>query len=156
MYIMGVGLMRKLQFKSKEDENLENAAIRLSEYIITMTGDWLYHVSCEGIEKLIDSGKFSFVYFGQLDDLYGGKMDHLKKVIAFDRFTFFDERVYFYFNDDKECAKARQFDQEKPAVALYLGKDTLPFSLTEESEMSYDYLVQWISSCIVEFNMKWG
>jgi|LauGreDrversion4_2_1035121.scaffolds.fasta_scaffold173837_2 hypothetical protein len=83
-------------------------------------------------------------------------MDHLKKVIAFDRFTFFDERVYFYFNDDKECAKARQFDQEKPAVALYLGKDTLPFSLTEESEMSYDYLVQWISSCIVEFNMKWG
>ena len=54
MYIMGVGLMRKLQFKSKEDENLENAAIRLSEYIITMTGDWLYHVSCEGIEKLID------------------------------------------------------------------------------------------------------
>jgi|LauGreDrversion4_2_1035121.scaffolds.fasta_scaffold173837_1 hypothetical protein len=64
MYIMGVGLMRKLQFKSKEDENLENAAIRLSEYIITMTGDWLYHVSCEGIEKLIDSGKFSFVYFG--------------------------------------------------------------------------------------------
>ena len=108
---------------------MEEAALRFSEIVISMTGDWLYHISCDGIEELIKAGSYAFVYFGQVEDLYGGKMDHLKKVIAHDRFTFFDQRVEFFFNTDKECAEKRQFNPDEPAIALYVDAEIPPFTL---------------------------
>jgi len=45
MFIMGVGIMRKLTFEKKQEEGMEEAAKRFSEIVISMTGDWLYHGS---------------------------------------------------------------------------------------------------------------
>ena len=135
---------------------MEEAAKRFSEIVISMTGDWLYHVSCDGIEELIKAGSYFLVYFGQVEDLYGGKMDHLKKVIAHDRFTFFDQRVEFFFNTDKECAEKRQFNPEEPAIALYVHEDIPPFTLTKQEDLVYEHLIIWISTSIVESNLQWG
>jgi len=91
-----------------------------------------------------------------VEDLYGGKMDHLKKVIAHDRFTFFDQRVEFFFNTDKECAEKRQFNPEEPAIALYVHEDIPPFTLTKQEDLVYEHLIIWISTSIVESNLQWG
>lgn len=56
--------MRPLSFKAKDDETSEEAAERFKDIVISMTGEWLYHISCDGIEEVIKSDSYSFVYFG--------------------------------------------------------------------------------------------
>ena len=64
MFIVGANIMRKLAFERKRGEELEDAAKRFSDIVITMTADWLYQISCDGIEELIKGNSYFLVYFG--------------------------------------------------------------------------------------------
>jgi len=56
--------MRKMSFERNKGEGMEESAKRFSDIVITMTADWLYHVSCDGIEELIKKNGYFLVYFG--------------------------------------------------------------------------------------------
>lgn len=104
----------------------------MTDQIVEMTQSWYDEIPCDAIEELTKSGSFNLVYFGQLYELDGGDMDHLKQVVAHDRLTFIEEKIRFFFNTEKECASKRSFDPEKPAIALYLGKNIPPFTLQDQ------------------------
>jgi hypothetical protein len=71
-----------------------------------------------------------FVYYGSEESLMeGGVMSHLKDLAAFDRTNNPSEPIQFYVNTEPECKEKRSFAPNEPAVALYVHKDVLPFTL---------------------------
>lgn len=156
-FIVGAGLTRRLDFQREGDESLEDAAMRFAYMVINLTGDWLNGITCDAIEELIESNSPAMVYFGTLDSLYGGEMDHLKRVVAHDKFTFTEQNIEVFFNTEKECAEKRNLNPEANTLVLYLHSSTMPFVLTSEfHNMEYEDIIDWISTSIVVHNNKWS
>ena len=93
--------------------------------------------------------------FSDTDEINDGDLKHIFKMAAHDRFNYWEERIQFYFNSDRNCARKHEFDPDYPAIALYLKKGVPPSFLqspNDDSElMIFEELKRWISISIVEF-----
>jgi len=84
-------------------------------------------VSCDQIEKFIDENRLFLVYFGSKVSLEQSHA-HMRQVVAFDRFSFNEYPVQFFINSEVDCKKQRGFENELPAVALYVHSTVPPFT----------------------------
>lgn len=63
----------------------------------------------------------AFVVFApEADILAGGSLDYIHKFTTFDRFSFPEQPILFFYNTDEECKEKRQFKSKGPAIALYV------------------------------------
>jgi len=99
----------------------------LAAEVASITDSLLKEISCEEIEKSIEASKPFFVFFGTKEQLTTTH-HHIRQISAFDRFTFNESNIDFYYNHDTGCKVRRDFTADHPAVALYLHKDVLPFT----------------------------
>ena len=56
----------------------------------------------------------------------------------FDRYSFDEQRVGFYFNSDPQCKKLRDLDPVKDYIVIYNGENSVPSIHIVEDEDSVD------------------
>jgi hypothetical protein len=87
-------------------------------------------------------------------EINDGDFKHIFKIAAHDRFNYWKERIQFYYNADRKCAKRHNFDPDYPAIALYHRSDVTPSFLQspedDDQMMNFIQLKNWVSISVVE------
>lgn len=117
-------------------------------------------LTCDEIQEKIEADDKFLVLYASTVEIDDGDMKHIFKIALQDRFNHFDERIQFYFNADRNCAKQRNFDPDNPAIAIYHKSGVRPSFLQspqdDDKMMSKLLLGYWILVSIVEVEQKWS
>ena len=74
-----------------------------------------------------------------------------------DRYTYDQQRVGFFFNDDPECIKANDLAEGKSHVVFFNGLNSIPYHLTvDDDEITYEQLMFTLNTSIVKGTPRWS
>ena len=104
VYSQEIKLKQNIDWYVTPEATMEQEVEAFSMIVRELTGEWIHFVECEDIQH---EGRYfydEFVYFGDADDLdYGGNADNIITLSMVDRYSFSEQRVRFYYNDDPLC-----------------------------------------------------
>jgi len=107
----------------------------LAKILRELTGEWVHFVECDQIQHEDRYFYDEIVYFGKEDDLdIGGKADNIQTLSMIDRYSFAEQRISYYYNDDPACAEANQLDPEKNWIVSFNGHNAVPSAWVYEGE----------------------
>ena len=97
-------LDRLLNFKSKGGDRQEDA-LSIGKQVRYLTGEFFKPIACSSIQAEDRENFDEVVFMGEATDLADEGGNLLGRLSQIDRYTFDQQRIGFYWNDDKECFK---------------------------------------------------
>lgn len=83
-------------------------------------------------------------------------MTYLHQLTTYDRFSYPEQPILFFYNTDADCKKKRNLKENEPSIVLYVHSDVTPFVLQgPNDDLSSTNLLHWISLSITQFSLKW-
>lgn len=123
-----------------------------------LSGDWFEEIPCDEIQA--DSRFFydELVYFGdaEKDILWDNDLYYLLYASLYDRYTFDQHKVGFYYNKDPECAKAHELDPTKKQIVIFNGENAIPVHIPITEETSIHNISFLINAAIVMGTPRWS
>lgn len=123
-----------------------------------LSGDWFEEIPCEEIQA--DSRFFydELVYFGDAvnDIFWDNELAYLLHASVYDRYTFDQHRLGFYYNSDPECAKQHELDPDQKHIMIFNGENALPVHVPITEETTIHTILYHINHSIVMGTPRWS
>ena len=75
----------------------------------------------------------------------------------YDRYSFDEQRVGFFYNEDPECRKLRGLEEHKKYIILFNGENSIPIVLEiDKDEVSLSLLIREVTLGVVKGTPRWG
>ena len=124
-----------------------------------LTGEFIHFIECDNIQS--DNRYFydEIVFFGDEADLEaGGIGDNIETLSMIDRYSFAEQRIQFYYNDDPACREKNQLDPEKKFIVSFNGHNSVPsaWEYTTNDPIDMEQLIFMATVGVVKGTPKWG
>ena len=75
-----------------------------------------------------------------------------------DRYSFAEQRIQFYYNDDPACREKNQLDPEKKFIVSFNGHNSVPsaWEYTTNDPIDMEQLIFMATVGVVKGTPKWG
>lgn len=156
--VMIAGHQKVINFQLDPKESKKDRAQRFADDIQAMTGTYFQELNCDQLEMLVQESIVSFVYFGSEKEIQqGGKFDYVHKLSTYDRFTYPEQPILFFYNTDRDCMMKRQLDPGQANFVLYVDRNAQAFILREgQDDVTFARLYDWISVSITQVKLKYN
>ena len=129
-----------------------------AEIVRELTGDWVHPIKCDDIQG---ENRWYFdevVYLGAKKDFAeDGPLSFLNTASMVDRYSYDEQRVGFFYNEDKECRRLRDLDVDKNYIVFYNGENSIPFLLEPTNdEVTLPRLIYELAVGVVKGTPRWG
>ena len=162
-FIVGPGLRRELNFQTLESQTNEQRIDALTFLIRELTGDWINDLlKCEDIKAPGDNFFYdNVVFLGNTGTMHeGGEAEYLSVASMYDKYTFDEQRVGYWFHKDETGACKQEFgyDLDKDYILISHGANPPSRIIELAGSQEYDlssYLFT-LHTDIVKATPRWG
>lgn len=159
IYANDVKLSQKIDWALGDDGNFNAEVEHFSLVVRELTGEFIHFIECDQIQAETRYFYDEIVFFGDEADLdVGAFADNIEFLSMLDRYSFAEQRVQFFYNDDPECKKEHELDQDKKWIVSFNGHNSVPvaWSFEEDTPIDIEQLVYFVTTSIVKGTPKWG
>ena len=145
-----IGFERQFE-DDKKNEEFFAAIVR------ELTGDWISDIACDDIHSKNRRTFDEVIYFGPKKDLEkDGTAELLNHMSMLDRYSFSEQRVAFYVNEDPECREEFQLEK-KGRYIVFLNGEAEPNVLTVDKDfINLRQLMFTLNTSVVKGTPRWG
>jgi len=140
----------------EKDETVEEEK-KFAGLMRNLTGEYYTKISCDKLQAEDREFYDEVVFLGDEKDLANHNGEMLSLLSQIDRFTYDQQRIGFYWNDEPECKKQFDLEEDKPHLLMLNGLNSIEsnIALTGEYHDPYD-LMYMINTQVCKGTPRWS